>query len=236
MIDHTVVSHDEWLRARREFLGQEKAFTRERDRISAARLALPWERVEQEYVFAGPRGEVTLADLFGGCRQLIVYHFMFPPEWDAGCPHCSFWADNFDGTAVHLRARDISFVAVSRAPFHKLAAYRARMGWSFKWFSSGDSTFNYDFGVSFTAEQQDTPVFNYGTVVPGMPDREGASAFFRDTSAIYHTYSTYGRGIDLLNGAYNFIDISPLGRKEDPSFAQSWVRRHDEYDDTEGTP
>jgi predicted dithiol-disulfide oxidoreductase (DUF899 family) len=233
MIDHTVVSHDEWLRARREFLAQEKDFTRERDRISAARLALPWERVDQEYVFSGPRGEVTLADLFGGCRQLIVYHFMFPPEWDAGCPHCSFWADNFDGTAVHLRARDISFVVVSRAPFHKLAAYRARMGWSFRWFSSGDSTFNYDFGVSFTAEQQDTPVFNYGTIVPGMPDREAASAFFRDNSAIYHTYSTYGRGIDLLNGAYNFIDISPLGRNEDPSDTQSWVRRHDEYDDTQ---
>ena len=231
MIDHAVVSHDEWLQARREFLGQEKAFTRERDRISAARRALPWERVEQEYVFSGPRGEVTLADLFGGCRQLVVYHFMFPPEWDAGCPHCSFWADNFDGTTVHLRARDISFVAISRAPFQKLAVYRARMGWSFQWFSSGDSSFNYDFGVSFTAGQRDKPVFNYGTLVPGMADREGASAFYRDNGSIFHTYSTYGRGIDLLNGAYNFIDISPLGRNEDPRNAQSWVRRHDEYED-----
>ena len=233
MIDHAVVSHDEWLQARREFLGKEKAFTRERDRINAARLALPWELVDQEYMFAGPRGEVTLAELFGGRRQLIVYHFMFPPEWDAGCPHCSFWADNFDGNAAHLRARDISFVVISRAPYPKLAAYRARMGWSFQWFSSGDSAFNYDFGASFTADQQDEPVFNYATMVPGMPDRESASAFYRDNSAIYHTYSTYGRGIDLLNGTYNFIDISPLGRNEDPGDTQSWVRRHDEYDDTE---
>lgn len=231
MINHAVVSHDEWLQARREFLGQEKAFTRERDRVNAARLALPWERVEQEYVFSGPRGEVTLADLFNGCSQLIVYHFMFPPEWDAGCPHCSFWADNFDGNAAHFHARDISFVAVSRAPFEKLAAYRARMGWSFQWLSSGDSTFNYDFGVSFTADEQGKPVFNYGTAAPGMPDREAASAFFRDNGDIYHTYSTYGRGIDLLNGTYNFIDISPLGRHEDPDNTQSWVRRHDEYGD-----
>ncbi len=233
MVDHEVVSHDEWLKARHEFLSQEKAFTRERDRINAARLALPWERVEQKYVFSGPSGEATFADLFHGYRQLIVYHFMFPPEWDAGCPHCSFWADNFDGTSVHLRARDISFVVISRAPFTKLAAYRARMRWSFPWFSSGDSTFNYDFGVSFTVDQQDKPTFNYGTAVPGMPDREAASAFFRDNEAIYHTYSTYGRGIDLLNGAYNFIDISPLGRNEDPNDTQSWVRRHDEYDHTD---
>jgi predicted dithiol-disulfide oxidoreductase (DUF899 family) len=233
MIDHAVVSHDEWLQARRGFLDREKAFTRERDRISAARRALPWERVEQEYMFSGPRGEVTLAGLFGGCRQLIVYHFMFPPEWDAGCPHCSFWADNFDGSAAHLRARDISFVAISRAPFSKLAAYRARMGWSFRWFSSGDSSFNYDFGVSFTADQQDKPAFNYATLVPGMPDREAASAFYRDNGAIYHTYSTYGRGIDLLNGTYNFIDLSPLGRNEDPHDTQSWVRRHDEYQDAD---
>jgi len=233
MIEHEVVGHSEWLKARGEFLAQEKAFTRERDRINAARLALPWERVEQEYMFSGPRGEVTFADLFDGCRQLIVYHFMFPPEWDAGCPHCSFWADSFDGTTAHLHARDISFAAVSRAPFGKIAAYRARMGWSFPWYSSGDSAFNYDFGVSFTAGQLDKPAFNYGTMVPGMPDREAASAFYRDDDAIYHTYSTYGRGIDLLNGAYNFIDISPLGRNEDPGDTQSWVRRHDEYDNPE---
>lgn len=231
MPDHEVVSHDKWLTTRRDFLDQEKAFTRERDRLNAARLALPWERVEKDYVFTGPRGEVAFADLFDGCSQLIVYHFMFPPQWDAGCPHCSFWADNFDGNAAHLRARGISFVAISRAPFPKLAAYRARMGWSFRWFSSGDSSFNYDFGVSFAADQQDMPVFNYGTAVPGMPDREAASAFVREDGVIYHTYSTYGRGIDLLNGTYNFIDISPLGRNEDPGNTQSWVRRHDEYDD-----
>ncbi len=231
MVDHLIAGHDEWLAARRRFLDEEKAFTHARDRLNAARVALPWEVVEKEYAFTGASGQATLGDLFDGCRQLIVYHFMYPPEWDAGCPHCSFWADNFDGNVVHLRARDISFVAVSRAPIEKLTAYRARMGWSFPWFSSGTSTFNYDLGVSFTPDQQDRRIFNYGTLVPGMSDREAASAFYRDdTGSIYHTYSTYGRGIDLLNGAYNFIDISPLGRNENPADTQSWVRRHDEYD------
>jgi predicted dithiol-disulfide oxidoreductase (DUF899 family) len=232
MIDHELVGHEEWQERRRAFLTEEKAFTRQRDRLNAARVALPWEAVEQDYRFIGPRGEVVFADLFEGCHQLLVYHFMFPPEWDDGCPHCSFWADNFDGNAAHLRARDVSFAAVSRAPFEKLAAYRTRMGWSFAWYSSGDGPFNYDYGVSFIPEQQNEETFNYGTLVPGMSDREGASAFYRDDDgALYHTYSTYGRGIDLLNGTYNFIDISPLGRHEDPQETQSWVRRHDEYDE-----
>jgi len=227
---HPVVGHEEWLEARRQLLAEEKRFTHSRDQLNAARVALPWERVDADYEFTGPDGPASLHDLFDGCHQLIVYHFMFPPEWDAGCPHCSFWADSFNPNVVHLRARDISFVAVSRAPYEKLAGYRERMGWSFRWFSSGGSAFNYDFGVSFTPEQQDQPVFNYGTLTPGMSDREAASAFFRDDDgAIFHTYSTYGRGIDLLNGAYNFIDISPLGRNEDPNHTQSWVRRHDEY-------
>lgn len=227
---HPVVNHEEWLEARRQLLAKEKLFTRSRDQLNAARAALPWERVADDYEFIGRDGAVSLHDLFDDCHQLIVYHFMFPPEWDAGCPHCSFWADSFDRNIVHLRARDISFVAISRAPYEKLVDYRARMEWSFPWFSSGGSAFNYDLGVSFIIEQQDQPVFNYGTVIPGMSDREAASAFFRDDDgAIFHTYSTYGRGIDLLNGTYNFIDISPLGRNEDPNNTQSWVRRHDEY-------
>ena len=230
MIDHPVVGHDEWIAARRAFLDEEKAFTRSRDQLNARRSALPWERIEKNYTFDGPHGTVDFVDLFDGCHQLIVYHFMFPAEWDAGCPHCSFWADNFDGNEVHLRARDISFVAISRAPYEKLAAYRTRMGWSFPWFSSGGSGFNFDYGVSFTPEQLDQRTFNYRTLQPGMSDREGASAFYRDDDgSVFHTYSTYGRGIDLLNGAYNFIDISPLGRNEDPNNTQSWVRRHDEY-------
>jgi predicted dithiol-disulfide oxidoreductase (DUF899 family) len=228
--DHAVVNHDEWVAARERFLDEEKDFTRARDRLNAARLALPWERVDSEYRFVGENGELSLAAAFDGCHQLIVYHFMFPPEWEAGCPHCSFWADNFDRSVVHLWARDIRFVAVSRAPYPKLAAYRDRMGWSFPWLSSEGSAFNYDFGVSFTPVEQSEPVFNYATIVPGMSDREAASSFYSDDDGtIYHTYSTYGRGIDLLNGTYNFIDISPLGRNEDPDNTQSWVRRHDEY-------
>jgi predicted dithiol-disulfide oxidoreductase (DUF899 family) len=186
--------------------------------------------VTKEYFFEGADGARSLPQLFDGRSQLIVYHFMFPPEWDDGCPHCSFWADNFDRSDVHLRARDISFVAVSRAPFDKLEAYQARMGWGFQWFSSDNGRFNYDLGVSFTTVDQERPAFNYNTLTPGMSDREGASAFYRDADGgIYHTYSTYGRGIDLLNGTYNLIDISPLGRNEDPEATQSWVRRHDEY-------
>ena len=228
--EHPVVDHEQWLVARRQLLAEEKTFTRARDRLNAARQSMPWERVDETYTFVGERDEVTLADLIDGCHQLLVYHFMFPPEWDAGCPHCSFWADSFDGNDVHLRARDIAFAAVSRAPIDKLTAYRQRMGWSFRWLSSGASRFNFDLGVSFRPDEKDRAVFNYATQVPGMSDREGASAFFRDDNgAIYHTYSTYGRGIDLLNGTYNWIDISPLGRNEDPENTQSWVRRHDEY-------
>jgi predicted dithiol-disulfide oxidoreductase (DUF899 family) len=232
MVDHAVASREEWLKARIELLQEEKAFTHARDRLNAARNALPWERVDKDYTFSGPQGGVSLADLFDGCHQLIVYHFMYPPKWDAGCPHCSFWADNIDGNAPHLRARDISFVVVSRASYEQIDGYRKRMGWSFPWLSCGGSDFNYDLGASFAPEEQDKQVFNYGTLVPGFSDREAASAFYRDDDgSIFHTYSTYGRGIDLLNGAYNFIDIAPLGRNEDPNHTQSWVRRHDEYDD-----
>ena len=227
-----VVSRDEWTQARTTLLIREKEFSREREALAQARRALPWEEVTKDYVFDGPDGKLTLPDLFGGCGQLVVYHFMFPPEWDAGCPHCSFWADSFNGTLAHLRARDVSFAAVSRAPIGKITAYKRRMGWSFPWVSAGQTDFNYDFGISFTPEQvaSHAPVYNYGSD-PGMGDREGIGAFARDERGrVFHTYSTYARGIDAMNAAYQFLDLVPKGRGEpaegDPQF---WVRRHDEY-------
>ena len=161
----------------------------------------------------GRTGKLTLPDLFGDCGQLVVYHFMFPPEWDAGCPHCSFWADSFSGTLAHLRARDTSFAAVSRAPIGKITAYQQRMGWSFPWVSAGQTDFNHDFGISFTPEQvaSHAPVYNYGSD-PGMGDREGIGVFARDEQGrVFHTYSTYARGIDAMNAAYQFLDLGPEG-------------------------
>jgi predicted dithiol-disulfide oxidoreductase (DUF899 family) len=230
LTDHRVVGHDEWLAARVELLAKEKEFTRARDELSRQRRELPWEAVEKEYVFDGPGGAETLADLFDGRSQLVVYHFMYEPERDLGCPHCSFWADSFDSNVVHLKARDTTLVAVSRAPVERLQAYRRRMGWSFHWVSSGGNDFNLDFGVSFPPEQQDERVYNYGTRIPGPTDREGVSVFVRDVDAIFHTYSAYARGIDLLNTAYNYLDLVPKGRDEEGRAPQFWVRRHDEYD------
>jgi predicted dithiol-disulfide oxidoreductase (DUF899 family) len=232
---HRVVPREDWFAARTAFLATEKEFTRARDRLSQERRALPWEAVEKEYSFDSARGPATLADLFEDCSQLVVYHFMFPPEDGEGCLHCSFWADSFNGTDVHLKARDISFVAISRAPLAKIQAFQKRMGWSFEWLSSNGSDFNYDFQASFTPAEVDSgePVFNFHTLAPGRADREGASAFYRDSAGrIFHTYSTYGRGIDLLNGAYNFIDLTANGRDEDglPG-SQDWVRHHDRYGD-----
>ena len=232
MTEHAVVPHEEWLQARRAFLAREKEFTRQREALAAERRALPWEVVTKYYAFDGPGGKRSLPDLFDGLSQLIVYHFMFPPEWDEGCPHCSFWADNFDAAPVHLRARDTSLVAVSRAPQAKLAAYQQRMGWSFPWYSSGETDFNHDFGASFTADEvaSEAAVYNYGSA-PGLEDREGLSVFRRDERGqVFHTYSAYARGIDAINGTYQLLDLVPLGRDEpadgDPQF---WVRRHDEY-------
>jgi predicted dithiol-disulfide oxidoreductase (DUF899 family) len=230
--EHRVVTRDEWLDARRQLLVQEKEFTRLRDEIGRQQRALPWEPVEQEYVFNGPDGRETLADLFDGRSQLIVYHFMFAPEDDAGCPHCSFWADGFDANIVHLNARDVTMVAVSRAPYAKLAAYRDRMGWTFKWLSSEGTDFNYDYGVSFAPETTGDLVYNFGTKAPELPDREGMSVFCRDEDgSLFRTYSTYARGIDMLNAAYNYIDLVPKGRDEQGRAPQFWVRRHDEYED-----
>lgn len=232
--NHQVVSHEEWLAARTAFLAKEKEFTRLRDELSRQRRELPWERVEKPYVFDGPRGKETLADLFDGKSQLIVYHFMFAPDWDEGCPHCSFWADNYSGMVVHLKHRDASFVAVSRAPLGKLEAFRKRMGWNFKWVSSFGNDFNYAFQASFTPEQirSGAVYYNYAKAAMDMTDREGASVFYKDKSgAIFHTYSTYARGIDLLNTAYNFLDLAPKGRDENREFTQDWVRYHDRYED-----
>jgi predicted dithiol-disulfide oxidoreductase (DUF899 family) len=233
MTGHKVVSNEEWLLARRELLAREKEFTRLRDQLSRQRRDLPWEAVDRSYVFEGPDGRETLSDLFGGASQLVVYHFMFDPSWDEGCPHCSFWADGFDGIAVHLAERDVTLVAVSRAPFGRLAAYRRRMGWGFKWVSSYETDFNFDYHVSFTPEERARSMafYNFTPQDTGMPEREGLSVFFKDPAgSVFHTYSAYARGIDMVNAAYHYLDLVPKGRDEaghdNPQF---WVRRHDEY-------
>ncbi len=230
--DHAVVSHDRWIAARTKLLAKEKELTRARDEVNRLRRALPWERVDKTYVFEGPDGKQTLAELFGAKSQLFVYHFMFAPEDQEGCPSCSFWADHYDGAGLHLPHRDVSFVAVSRAPFDKIERFKRRMGWRFKWVSSANTDFNYDLGVSFSPDQLErgTLLYNVGTANPGMPDREGASVFYQDRSgAVFHTYSCYARGIDTLNGTYHMLDLVPKGRDEDPDDVQSWVRHHDRY-------
>jgi predicted dithiol-disulfide oxidoreductase (DUF899 family) len=229
--DQKIVSHDEWLAARKALLVKEKEFTRMQDEIGQARRNMPWERVEKHYVFQGPDGPVSLADLFSGRSQLIVYHFMFNPEAAAGCPHCSLRADGFAGIATHLLHRDTSLVAVSRAPYAKLAAYKARMEWRFPWVSSQGSDFNYDFHASFTPQEmaQKKAFFNYEMQDPQASDREGHSIFIKDQSgAIFHTYSCYARGNELLNIHYHFLDMTPKGRDEGGR-GPFWVRRHDEY-------
>ncbi len=230
-MEHTVVSAGEWRDARKALLAREKEFTRLREELAQARRELPWEAVTADYVFDGPAGEVTLAGLFAGRSQLIVYHFMFAPDWDAGCPHCSFWADSFEGAPAHLAARDVTLAAVSRAPLPKIAAYQQRMGWTFPWFSSLRSDFNYDFGVAFPPDAlaDHTAEYNYGSTEPGSGDREGISVFCRDGGQIFHTYSAYARGIDMINGTYQLLDLVPRGRDEPVGDPQFWVRRHDEY-------
>ena len=228
---HEVVSPEAWLDARHELLRKEKEFTRLRDEISAARRALPWRAVEQPYRFDGPEGPLTLPELFAGRSQLVVYHFMFDPAWDAGCPICSFWADNFNPIVTHLRQRDVTMIAVSRAPYAKLAAYQRRMGWTFPWYSAGDSGFNTDFHVSFSAEEVAAKAgfYNYTIQNPRKTEREGVSVFFKDPDGrVFHTYSAYARGIDLLNTAYNYLDLVPRGRDEGGR-GPFWVRRHDDY-------
>lgn len=232
MSGHRVVSHDEWVKARQRFLVREKAFTRERDAVSRERRELPWEKVEKEYVFDGPKGKETLGDLFAGKSQLLVYHFMFGADWEQGCPHCSFWADNFNGIIPHLKQRDTTMVAISRAPLPKLDVFKKRMGWSFKWVSSDDNGFNRDYGVAFTPEEvaRKEAFYNYKMQDPGATEREGVSVFFKDPAGnLFHTYSAYARGIDLVNTAYNYLDLLPKGRDEEEH--PHWVRHRDKYKD-----
>ncbi len=235
MTGHRVVSSDEWVAERKALLAREKEFTRLRDELSRERRELPWRQIQKRYLFEGPLGEVTLGELFEGRSQLVVYHFMFAPDWDAGCKSCSFWVDTLDRQVIHLNHRDVSVAAISRAPLDKLEAYRDRMGWSIKWVSSGGSDFNYDFHVSFTQDQIDSGEiqYNYGPSPAFSPDAHGISVFFKDTDgAIYHTYSTFGRGLDMTNGAYQYLDLVPRGRDESDG-PMSWLRRRDEYDDPE---
>jgi predicted dithiol-disulfide oxidoreductase (DUF899 family) len=233
--NHEVVSRDEWLSARTAFLKKEKEFTRLRDELSRQRRELPWVKVGKPYAFDGPRGTETLADLFGKSSQLVVYHFMFNPASNEGCRHCSFWADNFNPIGIHLKHRDVSFAAVSRAPLAKIEAFRKRMGWTFPWVSSAGTDFNYDFGVSFRPEdiKKGEVFYNYKREKMDMADREGVSVFCKDgTGDVFHTYSAYARGIDMLNGTYHFLDLVPKGRDEDSlEFTQAWVRHHDRYED-----
>lgn len=229
--DRRIVSREEWLAARQALLEKEKEFTRARDDLTRQRRELPWVKVDELYTFDGPRGSETLAELFEGRSQLVVYHFMFGPDWEAGCPGCSFWADNFDRIIVHLNQRDVSMIAVSRAPFTKLAAYQRRMGWSFKWVSSGENTFNFDYHASFTPEEVAAKhgLYNFTVQDPRRSDREGVSVFAKDPAgAIHHTYSAYARGIDMLNTAYHYLDLVPNGRDEGGR-GPFWVRRRDEY-------
>ena len=227
-----VVSHEEWLKSRLELLAAEKEFTRQRDALTRRRMAMPWERVEESYQFEGPNGALSLADLFDGRSQLIVYHFMLGPDWEEGCKSCSFWADSFDGIPIHLNHRDVTFTAVSRAPLAKIEAYKKRMGWSFPWVSSYGSDFNYDFHVSFTAEQLAASKVDYNyRLVEGEEELPGISVFGKnERGEVFHTYSCYERGIDMVNGAYQFLDLVPKGRDEDGlEFSMEWVRRHDQY-------
>lgn len=228
-------SREEWTEARTKLLNREKDLNRLRDELAEQRRQLPWVPVDKPYLFDGPDGERTLRDLFHDHSQLLVYHFIFGPGWDEGCPSCSFWADSFEGTLVHLAHRDVSFACVSRAPYADLAAYRSRMGWTFPWYSSAPSDFNADFGVSFTPEQQEHGG-NYNFTHLDHPSEEapGLSAFAIDEHRqVFHTYSTYSRGLDPLNTAYQLLDLAPRGRDEHSlDWPMQWLRRHDAYDDS----
>jgi predicted dithiol-disulfide oxidoreductase (DUF899 family) len=231
--NHEIVSPKKWIASRKDLLQKEKEFNKLRDDLSRQRHELPWEKVEKEYVFDGPNGKQTLADLFDGRSQLIVYHFMFGPDWEAGCPSCSFLADHFDGTLVHLANRDVTLVAVSRAPITQIEAFKKRMGWRFHWVSSFANDFNRDYHVSFTKEEMagGKVSYNYDLVEFPAEEAPGASVFYKnDAGGIFHTYSAYARGLDIAVGTYNFLDLVPKGRDEDGlAFSMAWVRHHDRY-------
>jgi predicted dithiol-disulfide oxidoreductase (DUF899 family) len=239
-----VVSQSEWLAARKELLAKEKEFTRQRDELSAERRKLPMVKIANEYVFEGPKGPTSLRDLFDNHRQLIVYHFMFDPVWDEGCKGCSFFADNFVGSLVHLGARDTSFAVISRAPLSKIEAFKRRMGWSFPWLSSFGNDFNYAFRVTLDPERPDYE-YNYtnaeallkaGKIWISKGEMPGLSVFFRDGDNIFHTYSSYHRGTDLFLNTYNFLDLTPLGRQEENQRMFDWLRHHDRYSEDSQTP
>lgn len=235
MENHKVVSREEWLIARKAHLAEEKEFTRLRDQLSQQRRELPWVKVEETYVFDGPHGKETLADLFAGRNQLFVYHFMFHPSWEMACKSCSFWADNFNGIVVHLNHRDVTLVAVSKATLEQINAFKQRMGWSFKWVSSFENNFNRDYQVSFTPDElaKGEMYYNYRMSKFGREEAPGLSVFSKDQQGkVFHTYSCYSRGLDMLNGAYHLLDLAPKGRDEAGlSYPQEWVRHHDRYDD-----
>ena len=236
MQQNQVVSQEEWLEARKELLTKEKEFTRLRDQLSQQRRELPWAKVDKEYVFEGPDGPETLSDLFAGRSQLIVYHFMYGPEWDEGCKSCSFMADNYDNIIVHLNQRDVTMVTISRAPLETLLAFQKRMGWHFKWLSSASNEFNFDYHVSATPEEMDNGgmYYNYRQNDFVMEEAPGATVFYKDEAGnIYHTYSTYERGLDMFLTAYHYLDLVPKGRDEDGR-GMFWVRHHDKYEN--GSP
>jgi len=232
---HQVVSRDEWLAARKQLLLKEKEFTQLRDRLNAERLALPWVKIEKPYVFDGPNGQETLADLFDGRSQLVVKHFMFGPEWNDGCVGCSFELDNLQGAIVHLEHHDVTYVVVARAPMAKIEAFRRRMGWRFKWVSSYGSDFNYDFHVSFKPDEiaKGEGYYNYELRDVGIDELSGRSVFYKDaTGDIFHTYSAYARGGEISLGSYGVLDMTPKGRNETINGNMTdWVRHHDRYDD-----
>ena len=230
-----IVSRDEWLEARKILLQEEKDFTRLRDQLSRKRRQLPWLKVDAKYIFEDLNGKLSLGDLFEDKSQLIIYHFMYGPDWEEGCPSCSFFADNFNGINIHLRHRDANMVVVSRASLAQLQAYRKRMGWDFKWVSSLGNNFNYDYHVSFSAAEMEKAEMFYNFKLGNFPANEapGISVFYRSPEGeVFHTYSCYARGLDMLNGAYHYLDLLPKGRDEDDlDFTMAWLRRRDEYED-----
>lgn len=224
-----IVSRDAWLEARKALLARERDMTHQLDALRAERWRMPWVRIDKPYRFMGPDGEVTLGDLFGTRSQLAIYHFMLTPGSDHLCSGCSFVVDHVDAARQHFEQADLAFAAVSRAPVPQIEAVRRRMGWTFPWLSSGDGDFNYDFGVSFTEEDRAAgrAIYNYGTVIERSPDMFGVSIFVRQDGVLFHSYSTYHRGVELLMGAFNWLDLTPKGRNENG--AMSWLRLHDEY-------
>ncbi|MBV8911287.1 MAG: DUF899 domain-containing protein [Gammaproteobacteria bacterium] len=231
LTNHTVVSQEQWVAERKKLLAREKELTHLRDQVASERRSLPWVRIDKTYTFDAPEGRRTLAELFDGRSQLMVQHFMLGPGWEEGCPSCSFMADHTDGMNVHLAARDVTFVAISRAPLAEIERFRRRMGWKFKWLSSFGSDFNYDFHVSFAPRETKQQVYyNYGLQPFECEELPGISVFYKDGAGhVFHTYSAYRRGVEAMMGVYALLDLAPKGRDEREG-PMAWVRRHDRYE------